>query len=58
MTEVGFDHHVFLVEQPYQVGGVRFEPSFLACFHCRHRFANAVPSTVKFAEVRIGPRQT
>ena len=32
-------------------------PPFLGCFHRRHRFANAAPSVIELAEVRIGPRQ-
>ena len=32
-------------------------PSFLGCFHRRHRFANAAPSVIELAEFRIGSRQ-
>ena len=30
-------------------------PSFLGCFHCGHRLADAAPSVIELAEFRIGP---
>ena len=32
-------------------------PAFLACLHCRHRFANAAPSVIELAEVHVGTCQ-
>jgi hypothetical protein len=34
--------------------GLGLEPSFLGCFHRRHRFVNAAPSVGELVKLRIG----
>ena len=36
---------------------LRLGPPFPGFFHRSHRFANAAPSLIKLAELRVGPRQ-
>jgi hypothetical protein len=36
---------------------IGLEPSFLCCFHHRHRFINTARSIIEFADLRVSPGQ-